>query len=444
MDQKYEGLQMNNPAITVTVFAKDDSPRLRYVLDWLIIDRLGLDYQLTNDRSTALNAATGLAYGWVEGPPSIRDAGFLWETGAGASKPELAEWEGLQAMYLDVGSPCDIQFDMFSGIFYLLSRYEEYGAFEPDRHGRYPAKDSVLFDILERPVVDEWVESLRVFLEQVWSVPIPAKRFSYESSYDIDIAWKYLNKGWKRSLGATLGDLVKGRFAQLKVRFAANANDPWDSYVFLFAQHMMDDPMPLYFVLASEQTTAWDKNIPATHPRMQKLIEAFGNSRLGMHPSYFSDERPERLPGEKALLERISGQQITRSRQHFIKLKFPQTYRRLIDAGITDDYSMGYSTTFGFRAGTGMPFLWYDLEMEVITALRVHPFPFMDTTGHFDLGLNAEESFLRLRAMTEKLIATNSRLITVMHNFSLGVDVEWKGWRGKYEAFLNDMRNLQS
>lgn len=433
---------MSNPAITVSVFAKADSQRLRYVLDWLIIDRLGLDYQLTNDPDAAVQSATGLCYGWMEGPPSIHDAGLLWETGTAGTKPGLSEWEGLQGLYLDADSPCDIQFDMLSGIFYLLSRYEEYAAFEPDRHGRYPAGDSVLSEVLERPIVDEWVESLRVFLEQVWKVSIPAHHFVYEASYDIDIAWKYRNKGFRRSLGAGLKDLAKGRIGEVRARFAGKATDPWDAYVFLFAQHMMDDPMPLYFVLAAEKTTAWDKNIPPTHPRMAKLIEAFGSSRIGIHPSYFSDATPERLIAEKAVLERVSGDTVSRSRQHFIRLRFPQTYRRLIDAGIADDYSMGYSTTFGFRAGTGTPFPWYDLEREAGTGLRVHPFAFMDTTGHYDLGLSAEESFLRLRAMTEKLLATNSRLITVMHNFSLGTDAEWSGWRARYEAFLNDMRNL--
>ncbi len=428
--------------IQVTVWAKSHSPRLRYVLDWLLKERLGLEYSLTGDSAEVLKAEAGLAYGWLDGPPSIHDAGLLWETGIRELKPEFADWEGLQALFPDGESACDIQFDMLSGIFYLLSRYEEYLPFPPDRHGRYPAAASVLFPLLERPVVDEWVESLRQFLEQVWQVPIPARPFSYEASYDIDIAWKYRNKGWKRNLGAGLKDLLRGRFGLLRERMRPGAGDPWDAHVFLFAQHMMDELPPLYFVLAAAEPSAFDKNISPEHPRMSSLIQAFaGGGRIGMHPSYYSDSKPGRLEAEKATLERLSGRSIVRSRQHFIRLLFPATYRLLLAAGITDDYSMGYSTSFGFRAGTGMPFSWYDLEREQASTLRVHPFAFMDTTGHYDLGLDAEEAFLRLRRMTERLIAANSRLITIMHNFSLGTDAEWPGWRGSYEAFLNDLRN---
>jgi hypothetical protein len=432
---------MSQDSILVTVWAKGDSPRLRYVLDWLLKERLGLDYRISSDEAEARNAATGLAYGWAEGPPSIHDEGLLWETGIRKSDPELSEWEGLQTLFLNAESACDIQFDMLGGIFYLLSRYEEYFSFLPDRHGRYPAAASVLFPVLERPVVDEWVASFRQFLEQVWGLQIPVRPFSFEASYDIDIAWKYRNKGLKRNLGAALRDLLRRRFQLLDER--RQATDPWDAYVFLFALHMMDDMRPLYFVLAASQPSPFDKNISPEHPKMALLIKAFAEGgRIGVHPSYYSDVKPERMTAEKAALERVSGNLITRSRQHFIKLEFSGTYRALIAAGITDDYSMGYSTTFGFRAGTGVSFLWYDLENEQQTGLRVHPFAFMDTTGHYDLGLSAKKSFERLRKMSEQLIALNSKLVTIMHNFSLGTDLEWMGWREGYEEFLGDLRKV--
>jgi hypothetical protein len=63
----------------------------------------------------------------------------------------------------------------------------------------------------------------------------------------------------------------------------------------------------------------------------------------------------------------------------------------------------------------------------------------MDTTGHYDLGLSAEAAFERLYAMTERLIGVKGGLITIFHNFSLGTDPEWAGWRRAYEAFLGKM-----
>lgn len=415
------------------------------MLDWLLKERLKLQYRLTNDKVEALEAAHCLAYGWLEQVPSIHNAtSLLWEDGTKPHEVFSEEWQGLYTLYFDGDSPCDIQFDMLAGIFCLLSRYEEYLPFEADRHNRFPAQQSVLYPVLERPVVDEWVEALRLFLEQVWNVSIPRRPFFFLPTYDIDIAWSYKYKGWKRAIGASIKDAIKSDWARLRQRLRVcrgAEEDPYNSFVFLFGLHMMEEVRPIYFVLAAPQSSPFDKNISPTHPRMASLIKALSNgSILGMHPSYYSDVRPELLIKEKATLEQITLQPITISRQHFIKLRFPETYRALIAAGVEQDYSMGYSTTFGFRAGTSQSFLWYDLKEEYCTSLRVYPFAFMDSTAHYDLRLSVDDSFNRLRQMTASLQACGGSLITIMHNYSLGTDAEWKGWRREYERFILDIK----
>lgn len=431
--------------VQVTVWAERDSPRLRYVLDWLFTERLGLSYQLTTNRQEAATASNCLAYGYLQEHPSIAAGTLLWEQNALLQHEIICEeWQGLYTLFLDRTSPCDIQFDLLSGIFFLLTRYEEYLPFAPDKHQRFPATHSILFPALERPVVDEWVEAVRVFLEKAWNTSIPIQPFRYQPSYDIDIAWSYKFKGSKRMLGAAVKELLGGKLSKLSLRLRVlkeQEEDPYYSFVYLFHEHMMDAVRPIYFVLAALQSSAFDKNISPKHPRMAALIKAIsGNALLGLHPSYYSDAQPDRFLEEKAVLEEASGSAITQSRQHFIKLRFPETYRSLMAAGITDDWSMGYSTHFGFRAGTSHSFLWYDLQAEQATALRVQPFAFMDSTGHYDLGLSAEEAFHQLRVLTDRLRACGGQLVTIMHNYSLGTDPEWKGWREQYSQFLADLK----
>jgi len=43
---------------------------------------------------------------------------------------------------------------------------------------------------------------------------------------------------------------------------------------------------------------------------------------------------------------------------------------------INNDHSMGYPDVLGFRAGTCSPYLFYDINMEVTTPLKVHPYAF--------------------------------------------------------------------
>ena len=49
-------------------------------------------------------------------------------------------------------------------------------------------------------------------------------------------------------------------------------------------------------------------------------------------------------------------------------------------AGIVEDYSMGYPSHAGFRAGTCNPFRFYDLPGERESELQIMPFQVMDRT----------------------------------------------------------------
>jgi hypothetical protein len=194
----------------------------------------------------------------------------------------------------------------------------------------------------------------------------------------------------------------------------------------------------LYFVLAAAKTTAFDKNIHPKHPAMMRVIKNLAKEGIiGIHPSYYSHHN-DTLSREKTMLEFVSGRSTHISRQHYIKVKLPDTYRLLINNKIIDDYSMGYGSHLGFRAGTGSSFLWFDVEKDIATQLRVHPFCFMDTTAHYEVKLSISEAFERLEAMSKVLEKTGSTLITVFHNFSLGTSSEWKGWRQAYEIFLGE------
>ena len=44
-------------------------------------------------------------------------------------------------------------------------------------------------------------------------------------------------------------------------------------------------------------------------------------------------------------LERIINEEVKLSRQHFLKLDIPKTYRNLIELSIEHDYTMGYAPT---------------------------------------------------------------------------------------------------
>ncbi|MEM9024825.1 MAG: polysaccharide deacetylase family protein, partial [Bacteroidota bacterium] len=156
----------------------------------------------------------------------------------------------------------------------------------------------------------------------------------------------------------------------------------------------------------------------------------------GLHPSFGSNADPARL---KLELERLSGVlhlEVRKSRQHFLKLSLPSTYRNLLDLGITDDYTMGYAAAFGFRASTSLPFYFYDLDQERETTLKVHPFCVMEATFKYYLRVPPEEALDHIRPMVQAVRDVNGSLMCVWHNDSLSNHRIWQGWQGLYEAMV--------
>ncbi len=451
---------------TVVVYSAYSNNRLSYVLDWLLKERLQLTYSITDNEAEAQQATNCICYGkQLDNKISIPDASLLQyntvnalhttdaaiHEGKGLQKvtPVMGVWENLPVLFAQNEQGYTLPFDLLSAIFYLLSRYEEYLCTDYDKHGRFPATASILYKegLLTRPIVDEWIEAFRQLLIKVWDTPIQQHPFTFQPSYDIDMAYSHAYKGIGRIAGAYIRALLKGDVAQINERtqvLKKKVTDPYDSFAWLRHQHEQYGYKPLYFILCALRTTAFDKNIHPKHPAMIRVIKQLAKEgNIAIHPSYYATHY-DVLAKEKNVLKNLTGQTINLSRQHYIRLMIPVTYQLLMDNEIHEDYSMGYGTHTGFRAGTGSSFLWYDLLQERVAPIRTHPFCFMDTTAHYELGLTPEQSFFELRKMERILKHTGSTMITVFHNFSLGTDKEWDGWNTAYQSFLAEMSNRHS
>ena len=144
------------------------------------------------------------------------------------------------------------------------------------------------------------------------------------------------------------------------------------------------------------------------------------------------------LVKEIKMLTKITDSIITQSRQHYIKLNLPETYRELLAAGISDDYSMGYGSINGFRSSYCMPYKWYDLGQEKITNLTIHPFCYMDANSFFEQRLNADQALEEMKYYYQIVKEVNGELITIWHNHFLGTDKMFGGWRNIYQSFIDD------
>lgn len=333
----------------------------------------------------------------------------------------------------------DLPFDLLAASFYLVSRYEEYPETGFDLYGRYPASKSILtkFNLLKKPVVDIWANELAGKLRDKYPQLVLRKRKPlFISTIDIDNAWAYRHKGFWRTGGAIAKALLKGNFAEVANRvkvLTGKEQDPYDTYSFLNDVFNGHEKQTHFFFLLGNYAR-YDKNISPANKHFRQLIrEIAGKYPVGIHPSFFSGTEKKNLITEIQRLETTTGEKVKRSRQHYLKLTLPETYRRLIGAGIEEDFSMGYASHPGFRAGTCTPFLFYDLPREQATNLKVVPFQMMDVMLRNYLQLNPEESLEEIGQLMNEVKNAGGTFVSIWHNENLNNQGRWEGFRQVFE-----------
>jgi hypothetical protein len=429
------------------VYSPDITARLQYSCQFIGMELTGIAFRLTNDRKEFAAYMNGrINYSTekvVDDEIWISPAGLLSEEGIKQQHIECFDNNGVTAFFK---TPGDLGFDLFSAIFYLLSRYEEYLPHQKDSYGRYAHENSLAFKegFLNRPLVNQWVQLLKERISEKFpAFQFSSSTFHFLPTYDIDEAYAYKGKTSFRTAGGIVNFFLKGQWKEIgqRLRVLRNtAKDPYDAYPTMDAWHTEYKIQPVYFFLVPENRSRYDKNISPHHEEFKVIIQQHAaRYKTGLHPSWQSGDEPSLLKKEKQLLESISGKEVTLSRQHYIRFTLPQTFRLLMEAGIKEDYSMGYGSINGFRASVASPFYWYDLEQEMTTDLLLFPFCYMEANSFFEQKQTATEALQEMRYYYQQVKAVNGLLITIWHNTFLGTSSLHAGWKESYETFIREI-----
>lgn len=418
--------------------------RLRYIADVLLGEALGFNIQFTTDEVSFFNAdEPKIYYGYQpqQQAVSIYANGLLFEKGIKPKTPDISRFQNIPVIF-ECENSFSLPFDIFSASFYFISRYEEYLPFQADAHGRFAAEESFAYRnrFLETPAVDYYVLMLKELLQQRYpSISLKKQKFEFIPTYDIDSAYAHKNKGFVRNLGSVLLSLSKGNFSAVKNLLEVVTSmkaDPFDTYTMLHEWHKEYLMNPIYFFLMGDYDT-YDKNISIHISEFKTLIKSVADvAQVGIHPSYASNASTEKLSKEIKRLSGVLNREIKLSRQHFLKLRFPETYENILANDITDDYTMGYASQPGFRASYSKPFFFYNIETETKTNLKIHPFAFMDATFQYYHEITPRQSLTFILPIIEKLKQVNGTCISLSHNASFFDQKHWIGWKEAYQTIL--------
>lgn len=409
------------------------SNRLEYVCRQIFNRWLGIEFEIRqsqNIKADANDPVINYTHSIIDNALNITPQGLIHQVGICDVTPE---WDGEHLFPTE----CEFGFDIFSAVFYLISRYEEYGENATDKHGRYKPENSTLFrqNLLQTPVVDKWIEELRITLNGKFGLDIHKHTPESLTTVDVDNVYAFRNKGFVRHILYSVKDLIKGNRQDVAIR--------WKSLL-----HIEDDPFfnieEVSQRLADENPNnaiffhcgcfgKYDKKTIIPSFRYWKAKQKIDKQIIvGLHISYRAATNDTALKLEKWILEKCLGRQVSKCRFHYLKFALPYGYDRLEQFGFTDDYSMAYSDMAGYRAGTSRPFSFYNIEKEKETRLTIHPLIVMDKTLRSNMGLSPDTAYQYIENLRKESNAIGGDFTTLFHNENVADLNGWGEWGKRF------------
>lgn len=406
------------------IYTEKLSPRFIYIAHHLFVQILGAEIKITTDLEEFIKSdGYKISYGKdnIGNEFFIKNFGLLFEKGLNDTEILVSSWEEVPCFFLSKKGT--IPFDILSASFYLLSRYEEYLPHLQDKDGNFLATESLAYKyhFLEIPIVDIWVDKMRkLLLEKYPDLHLSPRAYHQTSVIEVSKAYKYKGKGVIRLVLRSFFNFFSLQWNKIKERIAVIAGlekDPYDSYQELISFHKNENIRSIFFFLLANYSSK-DRGVSLNNLKYKSLIKYVADySFVSVLSSYESVESTQKLKEERERMSNILNRPIKHFRAGYNRNFIPEVYRRLAKAEYQEDYSMGYVTHWGFRAGTCTPFYFYDVGFEVQLPILVKPFCF-----HSQLlkEKSSEEIQQIISQLATQVKALNGDLITIFTNQFFG------------------------
>lgn len=421
---------------TITFYSPVISERLVYTLDIIFKCILKTECQVVNTIDSRFLSENQVVINYsaikLEKAFQIYPSGLLFETTIQEQPITNAYFDDLPVIFhTGTGS---MPYDVFSAVFYLVSRYEEYLPFDADQYGRFKAEDSLAYKLgfIHLPIVEMWSYQLAHKL----GIRVPDNSYCQQLTIDVDNAYKYRNKGFFHHIGSILYSLLSGKFLAVKERLAAlsgKITDPAQTFDYL-DEFQRNLKIPIRFFILVRQSLKYGNAISIHKSEYRILLNKIHQKNaVGYHPSFESVDSYKLLNHEYSDLCNVLDSKITCSRQHYLKIRFPDNFRELIKLGIQEEFSIGWSGQLGFRAGISRPYPFFDVLKDKQENLMLVPFVAMDRTLKDYLKLAPDAAIEEVNKIADRVKSVRGQFTTLWHNDSLCDKGEWKGWKRVFE-----------
>ena len=299
-----------------------------------------------------------------------------------------------------------IHYDILGLTYWMLTRVEEIGRTDLDKHGRFPSTASHAFkhDYLDRPVVDEWLYLLRQVIQRQWP-GIELKQHTARTLVSCDVDNPFaLDGSLSRIARRAAGDVLKRRsFSALsktvggtwQARRGDFSLDPYRQGIdFIMESNERAGRAAAFYFIPENTDPRLDNRVSLDAPRMRALlreIHARGHE-IGIHPGYNSYQHPEAMERSVETLRRVLveegiAQPLLGGRQHYLRWATPLTARLWDNNSLDYDSTLSYADRPGFRCGSCFEYPMFDGVNQRALRLRERPLVLMECSVISDVYL---------------------------------------------------------
>ena len=364
------------------VFCQKITARLDYAFKHVFETSIGIELSFTTTLDTFI-AHSGPKMSYGKAPLGneffIEATDLLFEQGIQEVDINVKQWRDLPCFF-EVSEKSKLPFDLFAASFYLISRYEEYLPHVKDEYGRFLVENSLAHKkkFLQIPLVDHWIGIFyKEFKASFPELPAPKERKeNFLPLVEVVSPYKYRNKSffrnvyqWCKSIvQLNLWEVVEHPLVLLGLR-----KDPWNTFE-EFISMFYKMPFSLRFFFLYSKESYLDRGISTTNVSFQTLIKGVADYfEVSLLASYPSRSVGKQLGKERNNLNALIHRSVKSIRFAWGVTTVNESYRSLLAQEVIADFSLGYSSVFGYRASTAVPFFYYDLANEMSTSLKVYP-----------------------------------------------------------------------
>ncbi len=230
---------------------------------------------------------------------------------------------------------------------------------------------------LQYPVVDIWAYKFKNLLNDSFpQQTFPNRSMSIYNIIDASQPYIYKKKGFLRTLTGFTRDFFKFKLGAVFLRFGVILGfkeDPYNTFNWIInTVKGSKTKLSIFFLLGESINFSEGTNSRREHFKM--LIKKVSDyKQSGLIFSIASLKDFSTLKKEKEKLESITNRSLANTMNTQYLVSLPENYRNLVELEIERDFTMVFEDNVGFRAGSCTPFLFYDLDYEIVTPLIIHP-----------------------------------------------------------------------